>query len=286
MNYFFAVAFLPAAFFFAGAFALAFTPALFAGAAFFAPELSSPTTVATGAPFLLRSASTISRCAILRTNRNARPIGAGRIRFMRGPSFATACFTYKLSRSTSRPFSVLRKFALSIADCNSLPTVAATRFFVKANVFRASSTRRPLIRFSTSRAFCGETRMYRASARNSIVPSPRPLCLRRRWRRRRYGSRSAGYARRFSCNLGRRFHRVPLELPGKAEFTQLMPHHVLGHIYRNEFPSVMHGNRMSHHLRNNRRAPRPRPQHFLLVARIHGSHLRRQVRIHERSFFC
>src|SRR5450759_529856 len=92
---------------------------------------------------------------------------------MRGPSFATACFTYKLSRSTSRPFSVLRKFALSIADCNSLPTVAATRFLVNASLFRGSSTRRPLIRFSTSRAFCGETRMYRASARNSIVASPR-----------------------------------------------------------------------------------------------------------------
>src|SRR5450631_2855559 len=99
-------------------------------------------------------------------------MGAGRIRFMRGPSFATACFTYKLSRSTSRPFSVLRKFALSIADCNSFATVAATRFLVNASVFRASSTRRPLIRFSTSRAFCGETRMYRASARNSIVRSP------------------------------------------------------------------------------------------------------------------
>src|SRR6476659_3502641 len=32
----------------------------------------------------------------------------------------------------------------------------------------ASSTRRPLIRSSTRRAFCGETRMYRAAARNSI----------------------------------------------------------------------------------------------------------------------
>src|ERR1700694_4893660 len=202
---------------------------------------------------------------------------------MRGPSFSTADFTYKLSSSTSRPFSVLRKFALSIADCSSLPTVAATRFLVKANLFRPSSTRRPLIRFSTSRAFCGETRMYRASARNSIVPSPRPLCL---WRRRRYGSGSAGYARRFRCDFSRRFHRVPLELTGKAEFAQLVPHHVLSHIYRNEFPSVVHGNRMSHHLRDNRRAPRPRPQHFLLVARIHGSHFRRQMRIHERSFFC
>ena len=81
------------------------------------------------------------------------------------------------------PFSVLRKFALSIADCSSLPTVAATRFFVNNSVLRASSTRWPLIRSSTRRAFCGETRMYRASleipcSRLSFMPSaPRALPL-------------------------------------------------------------------------------------------------------------
>src|ERR1017187_1728218 len=197
------------------------------------------------------------------------------MRFMRGPSFATACFTYRLSRSTSRPFSVLRKFAVSIADCNSFATVAATRFSVKASVFRASSTRRPLIRFSTNRACCGATRMYLASARNSIISlafSSQPeargsklfLCLRRRRRRWHYGSRTAGHARRFGRDLGRRFHLVPLELTGKAELAQFVPHH----------------------LRNNRRAPRPRPQHLLLVTRIHAFDFRRQVRIHERSFFC
>src|SRR5208283_4633686 len=104
--------------------------------------------------------------------------------------------------------------------------------------------------------------------------------------RRSYGSRSAGHARRFGRNFGRRFHRVPLELAGKAEFAQLVSHHVLGHIHRNKFPSVVHGNRVSHHLRNNRRAPRPSPQHLLFVTRIHGFHFRRQVRVHERSFFC
>ena len=42
--------------------------------------------------------------------------------------------------------------------------VAATRFLVKASVLRASSTRRPRIRFSTSRAFCGDTRINLAFA--------------------------------------------------------------------------------------------------------------------------
>ena len=35
-------------------------------------------------------------------------MGAGRTRFMRGPSLATAFFTYKLSTSTSMFFSALR----------------------------------------------------------------------------------------------------------------------------------------------------------------------------------
>src|SRR5208282_1001883 len=223
------------------------------------------------------------------------------MRFIRGPSLATACFTYRLSRSTSKPFSVLRKFALSMADCNNFPTVAAPRFLVKASVFRASSTRRPLIRFSTSRAFCGETRMYLASARNSIIVSAfhfllfavrlerkarsQPPLLRLR-RRRSNRSRTAGHARRFRRRFCRRLHRVPLELAGKAEFAQFVSHHVLGHIYGNEFPSVVHRNRVPHHLRNNRRAPRPGPQHLLFVARIHALDFRRQVRVHERSFFC
>src|SRR5258707_2622944 len=42
------------------------------------------------------------------------------------------------------------------------------RFLVKVSVVRASSTRRPLIRSSTSRAFCGDTRVNRAFAVNSM----------------------------------------------------------------------------------------------------------------------
>src|SRR6266702_8703327 len=46
----------------------------------------------------------------------------------------------------------------------------AIRFLVKVSVVNASSTRRPLIRSSTSRAFCGDTRVNRAFALNSIRP--------------------------------------------------------------------------------------------------------------------
>src|ERR1035438_2394202 len=43
------------------------------------------------------------------------------------------------------------------------------RFLVKAAVVSASSTPRPLIRSSTSRAFCGDTRWNLASALYSFV---------------------------------------------------------------------------------------------------------------------
>jgi len=75
------------------------------------------------------------------------------------------------------------------------PTVAATRFLVKASVFRASSRARP-DQFSTSRAFCGETRMYRLRSKfivrtpyafgadGVMAPDRRDAPVRRRFRRR------------------------------------------------------------------------------------------------------
>ncbi len=75
------------------------------------------------------------------------------VRRWRSHSSRTGCRSRHRDSSRS-----LRKFALSSADCSSLPTCAATRFLVNIRVLRASSTRRPLIKSSTSRAFCGETR--------------------------------------------------------------------------------------------------------------------------------
>jgi hypothetical protein len=120
-SYFFAVAFLPAAFFLAGALALRLCLGFW-----LRRPLVSPFSRRALLPMCPRARRSYpsppaqfpdAQCAA----RNGRrvPWAQGRIRFMRGPSFATACFTYRLSRSTSKPFSVLRKFALSIADCNS-----------------------------------------------------------------------------------------------------------------------------------------------------------------------
>src|SRR5205807_9208946 len=51
---------------------------------------------------------------------------------------------------------------------NSWKIAGAMRFLVNVSVVSASSTRRPLIRSNTSRAFCGDTLVNRAFAVNSM----------------------------------------------------------------------------------------------------------------------
>src|SRR5438445_13500117 len=104
-----------------------------------------------------------------------------------------------------------------MADFSTFSTVGAMRLLVVRSVVIACPACWPRIRSTTSRAFCGETRMYLASALASMSLSPR-LRLRRL-------SRLLGSSRR--C---RRLHRVPLELPGGRKLAQLVPHHVLGDV--------------------------------------------------------
>src|ERR1035437_8897738 len=138
-------------------------------------------------------------------------------------------------------------------------------FFVKSSVFNASSTRCPLIRSRTSRAFCGETRMKFALAVNSISPLlPCRLCSR----------------------LRSSLHRVTLELAGKAELAQLVAHHVFGHVHRDELLPVVHRQRVSHHFRDDRRTPRPGADHLFFVAVVQALYLGEDVRINKRTFFC
>src|SRR5512146_1515341 len=106
----------------------------------------------------------------------------------------------------------------------------AMPFLVKSRVLMASSTRRPLIRSSTRRAFCGETRTYLAAAVNSMS-----LSLPCRRRRRGLGRGFRG-----------RFHRVSLELAGEAELAQLVTDHVLRDVHRDELLAVVHRDGMAH----------------------------------------
>src|SRR5579884_1675344 len=126
-----------------------------------------------------------------------------------------------------------------MAERSTFSTIGATAFFVKVTVFSASSTPRPLIRSSTSRAFCGDTRWKRASARNSRVSNciglPQTffnLCQK---------------LLRLGCRL-RSLRRVSLKRARCRELTQLVTHHVLRHIHRHKFLAVVDRNRVPHKL--------------------------------------
>src|ERR1700674_3413649 len=166
-------------------------------------------------------------------------MGAGRMRFMRGPSFTYASDT--TSRSTSTCSN--RSCTLAIADCSTFSTVGAMRLFVVRSVLSAAPAFWPRIRSTTSRAFCGEIRIYRASALASMVFL---LC-------------------RLSHFLRSRLHRVALEGPRRRKFAQLMPHHVFGDVHRDELLAVVDRNGVPHKLGKNGGAPRPRPHHLFLI---------------------
>ena len=97
-------------------------------------------------------------------------MGAGRTRFWRGPSFTYASDTTSRSTSTSSK----RSFALAIAESKTLRTVGAMRLFVERSVVRAWSALWPRIRSTTSRAFCGDTLIYLASALASMFALSKP----------------------------------------------------------------------------------------------------------------
>ena len=55
---------------------------------------------------------------------------------------------------------------------------------------------------------------------------------------------------------------------GWREFAKLVPDHVLGYVNRNVAPTVVNGNRVSHHFRKDRRPTAPGPEYDLIAATI------------------
>src|ERR1035437_3980683 len=143
-----------------------------------------------------------------------------------------------------------------MADSSTFSTVGAIRFLVVRNTVRAASACRPRMRSTTSRAFCGEIRMYRASALTILSASMLPsLC------------------RRLGGLLGSRLHRMAPERPRGRELAQLVPHHVLGDVHRDELLAVVHSHGLPHELGKYGGAPRPRADHLLLAGRDHNRDL-------------
>src|SRR5690606_16024627 len=61
----------------------------------------------------------------------------------------------------------------------------------------------------------------------------------------------------------------------------LVPDHVLGDVHRHELAAVVHGQRVPDHLRDDRRAARPRLDHALFVRPVHRLHLLEERRVDE-----
>src|SRR5438128_2403257 len=94
----------------------------------------------------------------------------------------------------------------------------------------ASSTDLPRTASITSRTFCGDRRTNLDVALTSILLQPRrPLGM------------------------------VPVALveAGEGELAQLMAHHVLGDVYRDVTPAVVHPDGVAHHVGRHAAGPRP-----------------------------
>src|SRR5690242_2334577 len=87
-------------------------------------------------------------------------MGAGRMRFMRGPSLTYASVTNNWSTSTSFE----RFSALAMAERRTFSTIGAIRLLTERRMLMAVPAFWPRIMSTTSRTFCGDVRTYLASA--------------------------------------------------------------------------------------------------------------------------
>src|SRR3954470_5906791 len=76
---------------------------------------------------------------------------------------------------------------------------------------------------------------------------------------------------------------VALEGPRRGELAQLVPDHALGDEHRDVLATVVHGDRVPEHVRDDRRATRPRLDHVLAALVVLVVHLLEQVVVDERA---
>src|SRR6266446_6098271 len=156
------------------------------------------------------------------TLRSRRPRPRYHTRFMRGPSFAIAFFTYRFSSVRLKLFS-----AFAMAERTTRPSGSAVDFGRFSSIEMASSALLPLMRSVTKRAFLGESRRYRADAFTS-TSSTRPYVRRALGgagsRGRSRGGRGGGARRLGGCDRA----AVSTEAPRRRELAEPVTDHVLG----------------------------------------------------------
>src|SRR5712692_1384711 len=197
------------------------------------------------------------------TLRSRRPRPRNHTRFMRGPSFAMARFTYRFSSVRLKLFS-----ALAIAERTTRPSGSDVDFGRFSRMAIASSALFPLMRSVTRRAFLGESRRQRAEAFTSIS-STRPYVRRALGRPGTRRGRSPGWCGGRARRL-RRSDRatMPAEAPRGLELAEPVADHVLGDEDRHVTPAVVDRDGVADHDRKDHRRARPGLHDLLLVARV------------------
>src|SRR5213083_265956 len=87
----------------------------------------------------------------------------------------------------------------------------------------------------------------------------------------------------FAFLLRRAARVVAAEQPSVGELAELVAHHVLGHVDRNELVAVVHGERVPDEVGRDGAAPRPGLEDLLLVLVVQGRELLEQRRLHVRA---
>src|SRR5437763_2780106 len=183
--------------------------------------------------------------------RVARPRARGRQRLSVGPSSAKQAETYSSSAATGCSWWCS---PLAMADPSTLPTTVAASRSLSRRVSTARSASRPRMRSRTSRTLYGDTRRYRARARNEVVSS----CTRtRRCPETRTGaSLSLGpvISNALSSTPRSFLSGVETEGPRQRELAELVADHGLGDVDRHVLAAVVDRDGVADHVGDDRGA--------------------------------
>src|SRR6185436_3001107 len=149
--------------------------------------------------------------------------------------------------------------ALAIADSNAFLMMTAALRGVKLRMLRAWSTFLPRMRSATSRPLSDDSRTPRTIDLVSVAMC-RPLFLH-----------------------GLLVGRVTLEDAGRGELTELVAHHLVGHVHRHVLLAVVHGDRQPDEIGQDRRTARPGLDRLLVLDGRSLLDLAQQVVVHERT---
>src|SRR3982750_2478277 len=146
--------------------------------------------------------------------------------------------------------------AFAMADSSAFLMMPAAFFCVNSSTLSAWPPFLPRIRSATRRPLSVDSRTPRTIALVSIV------C---------------------SLALGLLVGRVTLEGPRQREFAELVADHLVGHVHGNVLLAVVHGDRQTDEIGQDRRAARPGLDRLFVLGGARLLDLRREVMVDERA---